>query len=150
MISLSDGADVRALLDRMTRNADRMREVMICSPFIDEALDERIAKLAEAITRSESRLLLVTTQEAARPMARVLQGLQHRRATVVTPRGRLHAKAYVSVARRPRESEAIITSANLTKAGLASNIELGVRAVPPSDAGLHLFEQTCRFVRALA
>lgn len=150
MITLSGGREVHALLDKMSDQADRLREVLICSPFIDEALDERLDRLAMAITAAGARLLLVTTPEAARPLRLLLAGQEHRRTTVATPRRRLHAKAYVSVARRARESEAIVTSANLTKAGLASNIELGVRVVPISDAGRLLFDQTCRFVRALA
>ncbi|THD81659.1 MAG: hypothetical protein E7812_02230 [Phenylobacterium sp.] len=150
MIGLSGGPEVHALLDRMCNQADRLREVLICSPFVDEALDERLAKLATAITSAGARLLLITTPEVARPLRLLLAGQEYRRTTVSTPRRRLHAKAYVSVARRARESEAIITSANLTKAGLASNIELGVRVVPVSDAGRLLFDQTCRFVRALA
>lgn len=149
MITLSSGPDVHALLDRMTRNADRLREVLICSPFIDQVLDEALVKLASHITRAGASLLLVTNQEAARAMARLLDGPECRRATVAAPRRRLHAKAYVSVARRSRESEAIVTSANLTDAGLHSNIELGVRAVPTTDAGQRLFDQTRRFVRDL-
>lgn len=150
MIALSGGPEVHALLDRMCSQADRLREVLICSPFIDEALDERLAKLATAVTAAGARLLLVTTPEVARPLRLLLAGQEHRRTTVSTPSRRLHAKAYVSVARRARESEAIVTSANLTRAGLGSNIELGVRVVPVSDAGRLLFDQTCRFIRALA
>lgn len=150
MIALSGGREVQMLLERMCDHADRLREVLICSPFIDEAMDQRLARLAAAVTQSGARLLLVTTPEVARPLKLLFAGQEHRRTTVTIPRKRLHAKAYVSVARRPRESEAIVTSANLTQAGLASNIELGVRVVPTTDAGRQLFDQTCRFVRALA
>jgi hypothetical protein len=150
MIALSNGSDVRDLLEHVRRRPERHRELIICSPFIDPELDETVEALAAALTTTGGGLLLVTTREAGRGVRARLGGPATRRAIVVTPRRRLHAKAYIAVARRPRESEAIVTSANLTLAGLDTNIELGVRATPSCDAGRDLIAQTSRFVRGLA
>jgi hypothetical protein len=61
----------------------------------------------------------------------------------------LHAKFYLAIARKSTKTEAIVTSANLTSAGLANNIELGVRITPTTPHGRALFEELDRFARRL-
>ena len=62
----------------------------------------------------------------------------------------LHAKIYLATARRSSESEAIVTSANLTANGISENIELGLRVVGNSDRGRELLRDIRHFVRQLA
>jgi len=62
----------------------------------------------------------------------------------------LHAKFYLAVSRRPRSSEVIVTSANLTAAGLGSNDELGVHATNESDEGVQLVNRVSNYARQLA
>jgi HKD family nuclease len=150
VIALAGGTEVRRLLDPMLERADRLHEAMICSPLIDAALEDALARLSVAMSPLTGSLLIITTPAAARSIQRILSATCMRRTALVVPRRKLHAKTYISLARRPRECEAIVTSANLTEAGLGTNIELGVQVLPTSDAGRLLFEQTCRFVRDLA
>ena len=60
----------------------------------------------------------------------------------------VHAKVYLSL--NGTNGQAIVTSANLTVAGLKGNIELGVRGDTSSAAGRQLVGQTCRFLRDLS
>jgi HKD family nuclease len=61
----------------------------------------------------------------------------------------LHAKAYLRLDREGR-NEAIITSANLTRAGLESNVELGVHASSTSLTGRQLVAKVRHFLDHLA
>ena len=62
---------------------------------------------------------------------------------------RLHAKVYLVVRRRSKETRAIVTSANLTTAGLGNNVELGVLAARTSDAGCKVVSEVRTFLERL-
>jgi hypothetical protein len=149
MISLSAGTDVRKLIERVIDRPERFADVTICSPYIDNDMPELLARLIRSARRAQCGVRIITSRAAAES----IQGqFAFHPATwrdlLVTPQG-LHAKVYTAIARRTMESEAIITSANLTAAGTRSNVELGVRAAPTSEQGLRLIAGTQSFIRRL-
>ena len=138
------------MLDRVARAPHRYSEVIVCCPFIGDDLLPRILALFEWAQRGSYTIRVITSSDAAYVLANRL--LEHQalwRRSVVT-RSRLHAKVYVAIARRRTDSEAIVTSANLTRGGTVENIEFGIRAVPSSDAGRRLVDDIHHFVRRLA
>lgn len=100
------------------------RRIVVCSPFIDEYGKELVDRLYRATTDSDSKVQLVST-----PMA--VAGCELRWPgrvgfEVIKCPG-LHAKLYVAIGHRPADHMAIVTSANLTAAGLTQNVECGLR-----------------------
>ena len=146
MIHTSGGADVIRLLERVAQCPERYFELTICSPFIGEPLLKTIIRLAERTRRVGCVLRVVTSRACAGAIARHAP----QTAPFVIPRQRLHAKVYIAIGRRDTESEAIVTSANLTPGGTVHNVELGIRAVSKTDAGRRLLDEVHHFVRRLA
>lgn len=150
MIATSIGTDVIAFLNRMHTRTDRFKEIVICSPFIDAAMADRLVPLLGEARRTQCAVCVITTPESARFLAPRLPGHPvFWRASLISRR-RLHAKVYLAVARRPGESEAIVTSANLTVDGTSENIELGVRVLATTEFGRRVLEQVHHFVRRVA
>jgi hypothetical protein len=150
MIATSVGMDVIAFLDRIRSRTHRLKEIMICSPFIDLAMADRLVSLLTEARRARCAIRVVTTPEAARILSAKLPGHPAFWYAMLIPRRRLHAKVYLAVARRIGESEAIVTSANLTVDGTSENIELGIRVLATTDAGRRILQQVYHFVRRLA
>jgi hypothetical protein len=146
MIHTADGADVIRLLERVAQYPERYSELTICSPFIGEALVKTIVRLAERTRRVRCVLRVVTSGVCAGEIARQASQAM----PFVIHRPRLHAKVYIAIGRRQAESEAIVTSANLTPGGTVHNLELGIRAVSKTDAGRRLLEEVHHFVRRVA
>lgn len=149
MIATSIGTDVIAFLDRIRSRTHRFKEITICSPFIDMPMAERLVALLTESRRTQCAIRVITTPEAAGLITAMLPGHQMFWRSALIPRRRLHAKVYLAVARRTGESEAIITSANLTVDGTSQNIELGIRVLATSDSGRRVLEQVHHFVRRL-
>ncbi|UYN94009.1 MAG: phospholipase D family protein [Enhydrobacter sp.] len=150
MIELSKGPAVLELLDRTATRMSEYMQVVICSPFIDKVLMKRLALLSCSAERSGCNLCIVTRPESAHELMAVLPQRFARRHTAVVVRPTLHAKLYVAHGRRACQSEAIVTSANLTQAGTRANIELGVHVAPTSQCGRHLFRQIHQFSHYLS
>jgi phosphatidylserine/phosphatidylglycerophosphate/cardiolipin synthase-like enzyme len=134
-MEIVNGRAISQLLQRVALDPRRYREVVVCTPFLDEETAPLVRQLAVYAPREHCGFTLLTRREAAR---RVLDGLPapvHRWSRSVRVRHRLHAKVYLAMARLPRESEAIVTSANLTFDGLGVNEELGVRFTGRTSAG---------------
>lgn len=150
MIGLSTGVDVTNLLDRVTARPDRYAEVVICCPFIDDQLLPRIVQLLVSTRRAHCGTKVMTAGTASRRLQEALPSpaTQWKRSVATVPR--LHAKIYVAIARGLEESEAIVTSANLTRCGISKNVELGVRVASSSEPGRKVLQQVHRFVRRLA
>lgn len=151
MIRPVSGLEVGQLLSHVRTRIEEYAEVLVCSPFIDEMMIEILVSLAQEARRAQCGFRVITTASAAASLTAALPGhLQEWRSTVVVNR-QLHAKAYVAIGRRRRaRSEAIVTSANLTQAGITTNVEFGVLAVSTSSEGRHLLAQIHHFVRQLA
>ena len=150
MISTSIGTDVIALLERVRARTTRFKEIVICSPFIDEAMLQRLVPLLCEARRTQCALRLITVPEAAKRLQERLPGHHVLWRGVIVSHRRLHAKIYLAVARRPAESEAIVTSANLTVEGTSENIELGVRVLATSESGRRVLQQVHHFVQRIA
>lgn len=149
MIEISTGDDVDQLLARVAARPDRFRNLVLCSPFIDSLTLARVTELSNAAIAAGCRTRFITSAHAAG-----IYQLEHTKPGSI-PRGiltvsrRLHAKIYLAVARKVNDSEAIVTSANLTCAGIRSNIELGIRARPDCEKGRRLIAQVRHFISEL-
>jgi hypothetical protein len=146
MIHTADGAEVIRLLERVAQYPERYLELTICAPFIGESLVKTIVRLVNGTRRARCVLRVVTSRACASEIVRHAP----QAGSFVIPRQRLHAKVYIAIARRPTESEAIVTSANLTPGGTVHNVELGIRAVSKTDAGRRLLDEVHHFVRRVA
>jgi hypothetical protein len=150
MIEMSTGRDVDRFLNQVTAHPQRYAEITFCSPFIDDKMLDRIAPLAKTANQARCAFRVITSQESAEKVRGRLQCNLPGRHNILVATPRLHAKIYLAVARRSNDSEVIVTSANLTCAGVSGNIELGVRAMPSSASGRRLLYQVSHFVRRLA
>jgi hypothetical protein len=99
------------------------REVVICSPFIDELGAQIIERLRHASTRGGARVTVITRQETADWLSLTLADARFR----IVVQQRVHAKVYALVGHQRRDHQIVVTSANLTAAGLRRNIEVGLR-----------------------
>jgi HKD family nuclease len=150
MIEVSSGEDVNRLLARVASHPGRYANITLCSPFIDEEMLDRVLPLAHSAKRADCRVRLITSPEAARRLLNRCDALRDGRLDIVTTSPRLHAKVYLAIARCSNDTEAIVTSANLTNAGVYSNIELGVRVTPTSKSGRRLLDHVRHFIKRLA
>lgn len=150
MIHLSLGSDVLALLERATARPERYKQVTICAPFIDAPMVKRLVLLAVASRRTQCGVQIITSPNAAASLRAALPGHPSSWDDLVICRHSVHAKVYVSTARRHIESEAIVTSANLTRSGISQNVELGLRVVATCTPSRQLFDEIQHFVRRVA
>lgn len=149
MIATIEGAEILRFLEDVRRRPEQYSEFVICSPFVDVELSRFVAELATHAHRARCAFRLITRPAAATMLLSALPGPNARWTKMLFAHPHLHAKAYLGLGRGSR-SQAIVTSANLTVAGLKSNIELGVRADSTSVAGRQLVDQVRRFLRQMA
>jgi phosphatidylserine/phosphatidylglycerophosphate/cardiolipin synthase-like enzyme len=121
------GQAVSQLLERVTLQPALYREVLVCTPYLDDDTASLVGQLAVKAPRYRCGFTLITRIEAARRVIAALPAPVQRWSQSIRVRHRLHAKVYLAIARLHRDSEAIVTSANLTLDGLRLNEELGVR-----------------------
>jgi hypothetical protein len=148
MITLVSGAAVGQMLDRATATPWNYSQVLLCSPFIDQALAPRLEQLFQAADNTKCVVTIVTNCGSGDFLAALCSGRRYVRVLV---RRRLHTKAYLLLGREgSRNSEALVTSANLTLAGMSTNDELGVHIRCTSSGGRHLIRQiNCSFRRLM-
>jgi hypothetical protein len=147
MIRPATGRDVEVLIERVRCNPASYTELAICSPFIDDEMLLRVLQIAKTAERVGCRVQLFTSPSAAARARRI--GLHAVAGTLVLALDVLHAKAYLALSRDNRRSTAIVSSANLTIAGLRANIEFGISATVNSTAGESLICEVRRFLRGL-
>lgn len=148
MITVAFGSALEQLLARATSNHRAYSEIVLCSPFIDRAIAPRLRELCAAAARSGCAVTIITTPGGARQLSDVREHRTYKARVIV--RDRVHTKAYLMRARGcVRHSEALITSANLTRAGLRTNAELGVHVRCTSVDGRRVLEQVGRSLRRL-
>ena len=150
MIEVSTGEDVNRLIVNVTSRPRRYANITLCSPFLDEETLTRVLPLAHSAKRADCRVRLITSPEAARRFLIRYDVSRGDIVDVLTISPRLHAKVYLAIARCSNDTEAIVTSANLTNAGIYSNIELGVRVTPTSPSGRRLLNHVRHFIKRLA
>jgi len=123
MVALTDGTEVIRLVERAIRNPDRYRRVIVSSPFLDDVGARLLSRLFTA-TQNGPLVTLITRPEVASRYASVMD--ERRRNVELFMPPDLHAKCYVLVGKVPSDSEALVTSSNLTAAGTGRNWEVGV------------------------
>ncbi len=150
MIDISTGRDVERLIDHAIAAPDRLADVALCAPFIDDRLLSRLVHLATRARRANCGFRLVTSTASAAALMAALPGPSAfwKRAVVVNDR--VHAKAYLVTPRGRGHAKAIVTSANLTWAGIAGNFELGVTASTASPQGRHVVHAVREFIESVA
>lgn len=149
MIVAASTTDIVRLLDGVSMRPDRYRGITLCSPFIDNEIAHVIVRLAKTTSSAGCGLSIFTTPRTAIGVRALLPTVPMNARLVVQPVEGLHAKFYIAVGRSYGDSSAIITSANLTRAGLSTNVELGVRALPSSRAGRTLIATVAQFALRL-
>lgn len=132
------GSAVSDLLERVRRNPAGYREVVFCAPFVDESSAAEIRDAMLAALKHRCAFRLITRSGSARSVLAKLPSPSHLWSRAVQVNDRLHAKVYLALARVNRESEAIVTSANLTKHGRKLNEELGIRITGRTELERHL------------
>lgn len=150
MIQIANGADVQALLRKVIAEPHTFAEVVICSPFIDDPFISELVELMRGAARAACAVRVVTAGTAATRLLQALPQPSLRWKGAVVTHPHLHAKIYIAIARERAGSEAIVTSANLTRCGVHENVELGLRAVANTDEGRAILQQVRRFVMRLA
>ncbi len=150
MIHTSTGSDVGGLLERLIAHPERYAEVVLCTPFIDAEMIPRLVRLSERARRSNLAATVITSPASAAALRTRLSGNPASWRGLIAECERLHAKVYLALGRQGDMSEAIVTSANLTLAGVSRNIELGVRALSNSDGGRQFISEVRHFVRRIA
>jgi phosphatidylserine/phosphatidylglycerophosphate/cardiolipin synthase-like enzyme len=135
----------RSVLHSLVANA---RESLVIVSFAGYKVDDLVARLAEAVDRGVTVSLVLETHadsggdlsvDAAAAFASLAGSVRfyrwplEAREAVFGPSAKLHAKCVIA-----DRSAALITSANLTSAGINDNIELGVLIeAGPLPAELH-------------
>lgn len=145
MIRPADGEDVRQVLDRAVRVPDRYREVVVCSGFFDETGGEWLDRVSTAVHGAGRRLTVLKPSRTRLPGSGdefSRDGSLDSRRIHSVPR--LHAKVYVLLGVDGRDHEAVVTSANLTQAGLFRNREVGLRLRGSSPELSRLIERVAR------
>ena len=150
MIDISTGKDVERLIDRAIAHPDRLVDIALCAPFIDDRLLSRLTQLAVVARRARCGFRVVTSRASATALLARLPGPPAfwKRAVVVNDR--VHAKAYLVTPRGRGHAQAIVTSANLTWGGVAGNLELGVSASTASPQGRHVVHAVRAFIGRVA
>lgn len=146
MIDISTGRDVERLIDHAIARPDRLSDVALCAPFVDERLMSRIVQLAVAARRASCGFRIVTSSASASALLARLPGPPAFWRRTVVINDRVHAKAYVVTPRGRGHARAIVTSANLTWGGVAGNLELGVSASTASPQGRHVVRAVRDFI----
>jgi hypothetical protein len=123
MVALTDGTEVVRLVEKAIRHPGRYRRVIVSSPFLDDVGAGLLSRLFAA-TQNGPLVTLLTRPDVALRYASVMD--QRRRNVELLMPPDLHAKCYVLVGRVAADSEAIVTSSNLTAAGIGRNWEVGI------------------------
>lgn len=146
MIQTCGGSSVRRLVDAVIVSPQKFVKVVFCAPFIDKGMLAALVKFASPDSRRNCDLVIITSPSLAADLR--LRLARTPRCSVV-PVDHFHAKIYLAVARKFSFTEAIITSANLTRAGTLRNIEFGVHARPTTACGCEAINAVVGFLRRL-
>jgi phosphatidylserine/phosphatidylglycerophosphate/cardiolipin synthase-like enzyme len=143
------GSAVGTFIARVQQRPDQYREVVVCSPFLDDATRPWVVDFAQRAPRVRCGFRVITRKEAADALFGVLPGGRKVWKRVIVSHCLLHAKVYLAVARNYALSEAIVTSANFTMDGISENEELGLRITGRSETGRQLLGGLHRAIQNL-
>ncbi|MFL5352681.1 hypothetical protein [Archangium sp.] len=141
MIETCQGKAVLELLERVIRVASRYHQVTLSTPFMDDRGLAVIARLDRSAQKAGIGLQVATRPEFAVQVRSCLRARTSR--LLVLPN--LHAKLYGALGKHQAEHEVIVTSANLTEAGLLRNVELGLRITGSTPTHQRLIERVLRW-----
>jgi len=144
MIDVVEGDAIRRLLEKAARTPELYRRLIIVSPFIDEYGWELVTRSLRTRRGRVPRVTLVLRPDAVEKVSRWAGSRQDQFDIVV--RQRLHAKVYALLGFRSAAHEAIITSSNLTAAGIEQNLELGLTIRGATDRLASMVERVGHFV----
>jgi hypothetical protein len=146
MIRACGGSSVRRLVEAVIVRPQKFVKAVFCAPFIDDDIFADLVKLASPGSRRTCDLVIITSRSIA-------ANFRSRHASTlrcsVVPVDHLHAKIYLAVATESCFTEAIITSANLTTAGMLRNIEFGVHVRPTTAHGREAIGAVASFLGRL-
>ena len=149
MIQVSRTIAVHRLLHRVASAPALFNRVLLCSPFFDRTMSALLVSLAVSTRRAQCGFRVITRPQAVDELRECFPGHASRWSGTFVPVDGLHAKVYLAIGRRPVDTRAIVTSANLTTAGLWENLEIGVLAAPTSDAGNKIVSEVRDFLERL-
>jgi HKD family nuclease len=151
MINVVAGRAVEKLLSSIALNLMNYDRVVICSPFMDQYNMKLVATIVEKAAQTRCRLSIITRPLVAIQLEEHISSdaISGRRLSIFTSKN-LHAKAYLAASTRRNRTKAIITSANLTTAGLTRSQELGILATSTSEIGNELIRKISRNLDELA
>lgn len=117
------GVEIRNLLARLRAGLASYSEVLLCSPFIDDVTIGEVGEMLRKARDAGCDMHVVTRAEPGRALTQYVARTARRSPVHVV--SELHAKVYWARGRLGMQSEAIVTSANLTRLGMGGNLELG-------------------------
>jgi hypothetical protein len=143
MVYLADGTGVLQMLEKAMQCPERYRRLIVSSPFVDDYGINLLTRLRHS-RRPMPRLTLVVTPAAAGKMGSWLDNPPA--GTEVIIQERLHAKVYALLGMNGMDHEALITSSNLTSAGIRRNLEVGVTLRGSTERLITTIERVARRV----
>jgi phosphatidylserine/phosphatidylglycerophosphate/cardiolipin synthase-like enzyme len=149
VLDICDGHDLERFFEGIESAPSRYSQVIICSPYIDEELQTRIALFAVVAQKSGCAVRIITKVSELPSTLKAWPERNHfgPRSLIAVPQ--LHAKVYLALGRDRRDSQVMVTSANLTEAGLSKNIEFGLLVHASSLEGARIVEEVRRFLESL-
>lgn len=150
MTTICAGGDLDRFLQSLETEPSLYSQVVICSPFVDRRLCKRLTHFAETARKVGCGVRLITKGGEVPALLPMWPGRNQRGVKTLVAIPRLHAKVYLAVGRDRQNSWAVVTSANLTEAGLRKNIELGLLVRAASSDGARIVEQVRRFLESLS
>jgi phosphatidylserine/phosphatidylglycerophosphate/cardiolipin synthase-like enzyme len=137
-LEIVPGDAVAGFVGRVRARPQEYREVIVCSPFLDDVTRASLRDIAVKAPSVRCGFRVITRKEAADALFAELPGGKRLWRRVIRHRNLLHAKVYLALARAHAQSEAIVTSANCTLDGMSLNDELGLRITGRTEMGRYL------------
>jgi len=127
----------------------RYSQVVICSPYIDTQLQTWMTRFAVAAGNFGCAVRIITKVSEIPAILKFWPERSYFGPRSLITVSQLHAKVYLALGRERRDSQVMVTSANLTEAGLSKNIELGLLVHASSFEGARIVEEIRRFLESL-
>ena len=133
------GQVVGQLLGKALERSSDYRRVLVVSAFLDPEFAEVLERLFRQADMCGLKVLVYLGPVGYQAAPPKLRGRCH----LVRD---LHAKVYALEGLRESDDDLVITSANLTRAGLESNIEVGLRLRGSSEGTRHMIRQVAAMI----
>src|SRR4051794_15793601 len=107
MIHVVGGIDILLLLNRVETTPRLYREVLICSPFIDDEQIRRLTRIWKILASAGCGLKIVTDPATCQRLVRQFE-FSSGGTPLLISKPRLHAKTYLCFGRDRRRDEGIV------------------------------------------